>query len=73
MLRETLSLRRLLGAESAVRRCSAKKVLLKISQNPQKHACIRVSFFNKVAGFFRGHLQWLQVCMYTHLEMPRSE
>ena len=33
---------------SSHRRCSIKKVLLKISQNSQESACARVSFLNKV-------------------------
>ena len=33
---------------SSHRRCSIKKVLLKISQNSQENACARVSFLNKV-------------------------
>ena len=34
-----------------VQRCSAKKVFLEISHNPQENTCARVTFFNKVAGF----------------------
>ena len=36
--------------EAVVQLCSVKKVFLKISQNSQKNTCVRVSFFNKVAG-----------------------
>ena len=36
-------------SETVVRRCSVKKVLLEMSQNSQENACVRVSFFNKVA------------------------
>ena len=31
------------------RRCSIKKVLLKMLQSSQQNTCVRVSFFNKVA------------------------
>ena len=31
-------------AEAVVRRCSVKKVFLKISQNSQENTCARVSF-----------------------------
>ena len=31
-------------------RCFVKKVFLKISQNSQENTCLRVSFFNEVAG-----------------------
>ena len=37
-------------SEAAVRRCSRKKVFLKISQNSQENTYVRVSFLNKVAG-----------------------
>ena len=33
-----------LVAEAVVRRCSVKKMLLKISQDSQKNTCVRVSF-----------------------------
>ena len=33
--------------KAVVRKCSIKKVLLKISQTPQEKACARVSVFNK--------------------------
>ena len=36
--------------EAVVRRCSVKKMFLKISQNSQENTCAWVSFFNKVAG-----------------------
>ena len=36
--------------EAVVRRCSLKKMFLKISQNSQENTCARVSFFNKVTG-----------------------
>ena len=36
-------------SESVARRCSVKKVFLKISQNSQKNTCASL-FFNKVAG-----------------------
>ena len=36
-------------AEEVPRRCSVKKVLLKISQNSQENTCTRASFFSKVA------------------------
>ena len=35
------------GTEAVVRRCSAKKVFLKVSQNSQENACARVSFLIK--------------------------
>ena len=42
--------------EAVVRRCSIKKVLLKISKNSQeKHLCQSL-FFNKVAGFWSATL-----------------
>ena len=36
--------------EAVPKRCSVKKVFLKILQNSQENTCDRVSFFNKVAG-----------------------
>ena len=36
--------------EVVVRRCSVKKLFLKISQNSQENTCVRASFFNKVAS-----------------------
>ena len=33
---------------AVVRRCSVKKVFLKISQNSQKSTCVRVSFLRKL-------------------------
>ena len=33
------------AAEAVARRCSVKKVLLKISENSQENTCARVSFF----------------------------
>ena len=35
-------------SEAVSRRCSGKKVFLKISQNSQENTCARVSFLNKV-------------------------
>ena len=37
-------------SEAVVSRCSVEKVFLEISQNSQKKACARVSFFSKVTG-----------------------
>ena len=34
-----------------VRRCSVKKVLLDISQNPQENICVRFSFLIKLQDF----------------------
>ena len=42
--------------EAAARRCSIKKVFLKISQNSQENTCAGASFFHKVAV---EHLWWL--------------
>ena len=39
-----------MSLETLIRRCSVKRVCLKISQNSQENTCGRVSFFNKVAG-----------------------
>ena len=36
--------------EAFTRKCSVKRVFLKISQDSQKNACVRVSFLIKVAG-----------------------
>ena len=36
--------------EAVVQRCSLKKVFLEILQNSQESTCVRVSFFNKIAG-----------------------
>ena len=38
--------------EAVARKCSVKKVFLEISQNSQENTCVRVSFFNKVAGAY---------------------
>ena len=37
-------------SEAVAQMCSAKKVLLEISQNSQENTSARFSFFNKVAG-----------------------
>ena len=42
--------------EAAVRRCSSKKVFLKVLLYPQENSCARVSFLKKVAG--------LEVCNF---------
>ena len=39
--------------EAVVRRCSVKKVLLKISQNSQENSCARVSFLNFIKNFIK--------------------
>ena len=36
------------------RRCSVKKVFIKISKNWQENTCVTVSFLNKVAGWGTG-------------------
>ena len=38
--------------EAVVWKCSVGKVFLEISQISQENTCARVSFFNKVAGFW---------------------
>ena len=38
------------NTEAVARRCSIKQVFLEILQNSQENICVRVSFFNKVAG-----------------------
>ena len=38
----------ILFTEAVARRCSVKKVLLKILQNSQKNTCARVSFLMKL-------------------------
>ena len=48
--RNVLNIRPLGFAEAVVQRCSIKNVLLEILQDLQKNTCVRVSFFNKVAG-----------------------
>ena len=46
---ETLKIALLgLNSEAVTRRCSVKKVFLKISQNSQENTCARVSFFVKL-------------------------
>ena len=43
-------------AEAVFRRCSVKKVFLKISQNSQENTCTRVSFLQSLAcNFSRWH------------------
>ena len=37
-------------SEAVIWWCSVKKVFLKLSQNSLEKTCVRVSFFNKVAG-----------------------
>ena len=37
-------------SQSVARSCSVKKVLFKISQNPQESTCVRI-FFHEAAGF----------------------
>ena len=37
-------------SEAVVQWRSVKKVFLEILQNSQENTCVRVSFFNKVAG-----------------------
>ena len=37
-------------SEAVAQRCSAKKVLLKVSQNSRENICVGFSFFNKTAG-----------------------
>ena len=41
------------------RRCSVKKVFLKILQNSQENTCGRTFFLNKVASLRQQHLWWL--------------
>ena len=36
--------------EAVARRCSVKKVFLKITQNSKENTCVRVFFFDKVAS-----------------------
>ena len=38
-------------SEAVARRCSVKKVFLKMLQNSQENTCARVCFLNKVASF----------------------
>ena len=40
-----------LRAETVVRRCSVKEVILEILQNPQENTCARVSFLIKLQAF----------------------
>ena len=46
----------ILLTEAAVRRCSVKKVFLKMSRNSQKNTSDRSIFFNKVAGLGPKHI-----------------
>ena len=46
----------MIDTEAFFRRCSAEKVFLEISQNPQQNTCARVSFLNKVAGLKLANL-----------------
>ena len=39
-----------LRSKVVAQRCSVKKVVFEISKNSQENTCVRVSFFNKVAG-----------------------
>ena len=50
-----------LTPEAVTRRCSVKKVFLKISKSSQENTRARASFFNKVAGYFYTswkHQKW---------------
>ena len=43
-----VSVRIFVNSEAVIRRCSVKKVFLKISQNSQENTCARVSFLTKL-------------------------
>ena len=46
--------------EAVAQRCSIKKALLEISQNPQENTCARVTFFSKVAGLSMNFVKLLR-------------
>ena len=47
--------------ETVAQRCSVKKVFLEIWQNSQENTCVRVAFFNKIAGL--RHLNAAILCI----------
>ena len=52
--------------EAVVRTCSAEKVFLEISQNPQENTFVRVSFFNrKVRNFIKKRNSGTCVFLWT--------
>ena len=48
------SLKTVRVAEAIVRKCSVKKVFLKISQNSQENTCARLSFLIKLQAFLQN-------------------
>ena len=65
--------------EAVVRRCSIKKLFIKISQNSQENTCARVFFFLKVnfAKFLRTpifieHLWWLLLFVRIWFNVSRT-
>ena len=56
-------------ASIGILRCSAEKLFLEISQNPQQNTCAKVSFFNKVAGL---RLATLFKRRLWHMHIPEN-
>ena len=57
--------------KAVIRRCSSKKVFLKISQISQQNVCVGV-FFNQVFknSFFIEYLQWLPLELEIENTLP---
>ena len=53
--------------EAAVKRCSVKKAVSKISQNSQGNTCARISIFNKIAGWLRYFQNNAQIEQYKNI------
>ena len=64
--------------EAVVRRCSIKKVFLKLSQNSQENACARVSFSIKLHAeaqvlSYEFCEIFKNICFIEHLQTTASE
>ena len=53
--------------EAAVKRCSVKKAVWKISQNSQGNTCARISIFNKITGWLRYFQNNAQIEQYKNM------
>ena len=59
-------------SEAVSRKCAVKMVFLKISQNSQENACVRISFFNNFTGLRPATLLKKRLCLVNLTKFLRT-
>ena len=59
-------------SEAVSRKCAVKMVFLKISQNSQENACVRISFFNNFTGLRPATLLKQRLCLVNLTKFLRT-